>query len=106
TPCGSSSGSAVAVAANLAAVAIGTETDGSIVCPAAHNNIVGLKPTVGLISRSGLIPISHNQDSAGPMTRTVMDAALLMNALVRHDPSDKASLPSAPIDYTSQLNAN
>src|SRR5205085_11787943 len=70
-PCGSSSGSGVAVAANLCAAAIGTETDGSIVCPAAMNGIVGLKPTVGLISRSGIIPISHTQDTAGPMARTV-----------------------------------
>ena len=104
TPCGSSSGSAVAVSANLAVVAVGTETDGSIVCPAAHNAIVGLKPTVGLVSRSGVIPISHSQDTAGPMTRTVRDAALLLNVLVGHDPGDAASSSSAPPgDYTQRL---
>jgi amidase len=80
-PCGSSSGSAVAPAANLAAAAIGTETDGSIVCPAGNNLIVGLKPTVGLIPTRGIIPIAHSQDSAGPMTRTVEDTAILLNAL-------------------------
>lgn len=107
TPCGSSSGSAVAVSANLAVVAIGTETDGSIVCPAAHNGIVGMKPTVGLVSRSGIIPISHSQDSAGPMTRSVMDAALLLNILVNHDPADQANIVSAPVeDYTRQLTVN
>jgi amidase len=80
-PCGSSSGSAVAAAANLCAVAIGTETDGSIVCPAAHNAIVGLKPTVGLIAQDGIVPISHSQDTAGPMARTVTDVAVTMDAL-------------------------
>ncbi|CAM4127354.1 amidase [Pseudoalteromonas byunsanensis] len=81
TPCGSSSGSAVAVAANLAAGAIGTETDGSITCPAAHSAIVGLKPTVGLVASEGVIPLSHSQDSPGPMTKTVADAAILLEAL-------------------------
>ena len=76
-PCGSSSGSGVAMATNLAAAAVGTETDGSIVCPSAVNEIVGIKPTVGLVSRSGIIPISHTQDTAGPMARTVWDAAAL-----------------------------
>src|SRR4029077_8666409 len=80
-PCGSSSGSGVAVAANLCVVAIGTETDGSITCPAAINGIVGIKPSVGLISRSGIIPISATQDTAGPMTRTVRDAAILLGAI-------------------------
>lgn len=80
-PCGSSSGSAVAAAANLCAVAIGTETDGSIVCPSANNAIVGLKPTVGLVSRDGIIPISHSQDTAGPMGRTVTDVATVLNVL-------------------------
>jgi amidase len=80
-PCGSSSGSAVGPAANLAAAAIGTETDGSIVCPAGNNLIVGLKPTVGLIPTRGIIPIAHSQDSAGPMTRTVEDTAILLNVL-------------------------
>lgn len=81
TPCGSSSGSAVAVAANLTAVAVGTETDGSIICPAANNGIVGIKPTVGLISGDGIVPISHSQDTAGPMARTVTDAARLLTVM-------------------------
>ena len=80
-PCGSSSGSGVAAAANLCAVAIGTETDGSIVCPSARNAVVGLKPTVGLVSQAGLIPISHSQDTAGPMGRSVTDAAILLSAI-------------------------
>jgi amidase len=80
-PCGSSSGSAVAAAANLCAGAVGTETDGSILCPAGNNNVVGLKPTLGLVSQRGIIPIAHSQDTAGPMTRTVADAALMLNAL-------------------------
>jgi amidase len=90
-PCGSSSGSAVAVAAGLCAAAIGTETDGSIVCPAQTNGIVGLKPTVGLVSRSGIIPIAHSQDTAGPMTRTVRDAALLLDVMAGGDPADPAT---------------
>src|SRR5207248_8177153 len=85
-PCGSSSGSGGAVAANLCAVAIGTETDGSIVCPSAANGIVGIKPTVGLVSRAGIIPIAHSQDTAGPMARTVTDAAILLSAMVGVDP--------------------
>ena len=80
TACGSSSGSGVAVAANLCAAAIGTETDGSIICPAQTNGIVGIKPTLGLVSRSGIIPIAYSQDTAGPMARTVTDAALLLGA--------------------------
>jgi amidase len=107
-PCGSSSGSGVAVAANLTAVAIGTETDGSIVCPSSANGIVGVKPTVGLVSRAGIIPISHNQDTAGPMTRTVRDAALVLNALTDVDPRDPAT--QAPgretLDYTTFLDAD
>jgi amidase len=91
SPSGSSSGSGVAVTANLCAVAVGTETDGSIVSPAAANGIVGVKPTVGLVSRSGVIPISHSQDTAGPMARTVRDAALLLGALAGADRSDPAS---------------
>ena len=82
-PCGSSSGSAVAVAANLTAAAVGTETDGSIVCPSHVNGIVGIKPTLGLISRAGIIPIAHSQDTAGPMARTVTEAAILLGALDR-----------------------
>jgi amidase len=88
TPSGSSSGSGVAVAANLCAVAVGTETDGSIVSPSAANSLVGLKPTVGLVSRAGIIPISHTQDTAGPMTRTVADAAVLLGVLAGVDPRD------------------
>ncbi|HEV8394863.1 MAG TPA: amidase [Vicinamibacterales bacterium] len=87
-PCGSSSGSGVAVAANLAAVALGTETDGSVVCPGSVNGIVGIKPTIGLVSRAGIIPIAHSQDTAGPMTRTVTDAALLLTAMSGLDPRD------------------
>jgi amidase len=94
-PCGSSSGSAVAVSANLAAAAIGTETDGSVVCPSHACGIVGVKPTVGLVSRSGIIPLSHTQDTAGPMARTVRDAALILGALTGVDPSDPATSASA-----------
>jgi amidase len=106
-PCGSSSGSGVAVAANLAAAAVGTETDGSIVCPSAANGIVGLKPTVGLVSRSGIIPISKTQDTAGPMTRTVADAAVLLTAMTgvdERDPATRASRGKAT-DYTKALDA-
>ncbi|MEX2152583.1 MAG: amidase [Gemmatimonadaceae bacterium] len=87
-PCGSSSGTGVAIAANLAAVGVGTETDGSIVCPATATGLVGIKPTVGLVSRAGIIPISHTQDTAGPMARTVTDAAILLGALTGVDPDD------------------
>ncbi len=87
-PCGSSSGSAVAVAANLCSVAIGTETDGSIVCPSQANSIVGIKPTLGLISRAGIVPIAHSQDTAGPMGRCVADAATVLGALLGADPRD------------------
>jgi amidase len=93
TASGSSSGSAAAVAANLCAAAIGTETNGSIVSPASDCGIVGLKPTLGKVSRSGIIPITHWQDTAGPMTRTVRDAALLMDAISAHDPDDAQSSP-------------
>ncbi|HZV38332.1 MAG TPA: amidase family protein, partial [Pseudoxanthomonas sp.] len=88
--CGSSAGSAVAVSANLAAAAIGTETDGSIICPSALNGLVGLKPTVGLVSRSGIVPISYSQDTAGPMTRSVADAAVLLGVLAGRDDGDPA----------------
>jgi amidase len=91
-PCGSSSGSGAAVSANLCAAAIGTETDGSIVCPASGNGVAGIKPTVGLISRSGIIPISHTQDSAGPMCRTLRDAAILLGVLAGVDAEDRATL--------------
>jgi amidase len=93
-PCGSSSGSGAGASANLGAVAIGTETDGSIVCPSNANGLVGLKPTVGLVSRAGIVPISHSQDTAGPMTRTVADAAILLSALVGVDPRDPATAAS------------
>lgn len=104
-PCGSSSGTGAAVAANLSAVGIGTETDGSIVCPASICGLVGIKPTVGLISRSGIIPISHSQDTAGPMTRTVADAAILLSALTPNDPRDRAMTDGKRErwDYTSFL---
>lgn len=92
--CGSSSGSAVSVSANLTTVAIGTETNGSIVCPSQTNGVVGFKPTVGLVSRTGVIPISYTQDSPGPITRTVEDAAILLSALVGMDPADKKTLES------------
>jgi len=104
--CGSSSGSGAAVAANLCAAAIGTETDGSIVCPSGANGIVGIKPTVGLTSRTGIIPISHTQDGAGPMARTVRDAAILLGALTGVDRSDSATLASqgkSHTDYTRFL---
>ncbi len=94
SPCGSSSGSAVAVAADLCPVAVGTETDGSITCPASINGIVGLKPTLGLISRSGIIPIAHSQDTAGPMGRSVADVAALLGALCGIDPRDPATSAS------------
>src|SRR6185436_2625435 len=87
-PCGSSSGTGAAVAANFAAVGVGTETDGSIVCPSNANGLVGIKPTVGLVSRSGIIPISHSQDTAGPMARSVTDAAVLLGAMVGVDSAD------------------
>jgi amidase len=105
-PCGSSSGSAVAVAANLCVAAVGTETDGSIVCPSAVNGIVGIKPTLGLISRSGVVPIAHSQDTPGPMARTVRDAAIPLNVLVGPDPADpatKKSAAKAEADYTKFL---
>lgn len=107
-PSGSSSGSAVAVAASLCAVAVGTETDGSIVSPSNACGIVGLKPTLGLVSRSGIIPIAHNQDTAGPMARTVRDAAMLLSAMAgpdSRDPATEASRGKAAADYLSNLDA-
>ena len=97
SPCGSSSGTGIAVAANLAAAGVGTETDGSIVCPSAANGLVGIKPTLGLVSRAGIIPISHNQDTAGPMARTVADAAILLGALAGPDARDRAT--AAAVDH-------
>ena len=105
-PCGSSSGSGAAISASLCAVAVGSETDGSIVCPASANGIVGIKPTLGLISRSGIIPIAHSQDTAGPMARSVRDAAILLGALAGTDPRDSATATSAgkaEADYTKFL---
>ncbi len=115
--CGSSTGSAVAVAADLCVAAIGTETDGSITCPAAVNGIVGIKPTLGLISRAGIVPIAHSQDTAGPMARTVTDAAILLGALAGVDPRDPATATignrvpvtahrSPALDYTRFLDAD
>jgi amidase len=105
-PCGSSSGSGVAAAANLATITIGTETDGSIVCPSGANGIVGIKPTIGLWSREGIVPISADQDTAGPMTRNVTDAAVLLGALTGVDPADSATagqVGNAESDYTQFL---
>lgn len=108
-PCGSSAGSAVAVSANMAPLAIGTETDGSIVCPAAKAGIVGIKPTVGLVSRSGVVPIADSQDTAGPMARTVRDAALLLGVMAGPDPDDPATLADDAVfeaDYTRFLDSD
>ena len=108
-PCGSSSGTGAGVAANLSAIGIGTETDGSVVCPSSANSLVGIKPTLGLISRAGIIPISHSQDTAGPMCRTVTDAAILLGALTGIDSRDDATKASAGksfADYTKFLDAN
>jgi amidase len=105
-PCGSSSGTGSAIAANLAAAGVGTETDGSIVCPSGANGLVGIKPTVGLVSRSGIIPISRTQDTAGPMARTVADAAVLLGAMAGADPRDPATTRRAgrtAVDYTAAL---
>jgi amidase len=107
-PCGSSSGSGAAVSANLATTAIGTETNGSIVCPSSSCGLVGLKPTVGLVSRARVIPISHTQDTAGPMTRTVTDAAILLGAIAGADPDDPTTAAAAQhalTDYTTALDA-
>lgn len=109
TPCGSSSGSGVAVAADLCTAAVGTETDGSIICPAHINGIVGIKPTLGLVSRNGVIPIAHSQDTAGPMARNVTDTAVLLGALTGIDPRDPATAASqdrAQADYTPFLDEN
>ncbi len=109
TPCGSSSGSAVAVAANLITVALGTETDGSIICPASMCDVVGIKPTVGLTSRAGVIPISHSQDTVGPFARTVTDAAIVLGAITGADTRDSATQASTNTsfsDYTQFLDVN
>jgi amidase len=108
-PCGSSSGSGAAASANLCAAAVGSETDGSVVCPSSANGIVGIKPTLGLISRAGIIPIAHSQDTAGPMARTVRDAAILLGALAGTDPRDLATKETdlkKQKDYTAFLDAD
>jgi amidase len=108
-PCGSSSGTGAGISGNLAAVGIGTETDGSIVCPSSSNGLAGIKPTVGLVSRSGIIPISHSQDSAGPMCRTLKDASILLGALTGVDPDDAATAESAgksQTDYAQYCDPN
>jgi amidase len=107
-PCGSSSGSGAAIAAGLAAAAVGTETDGSIICPSAQNGIVGIKPTVGLIPRTHIVPISSSQDTAGPMALTVADAALLLTVMAGSDPSDPATAEAdaRKQDYTKALDPN
>ena len=115
SPCGSSSGSGAAVSANLCVIAVGTETDGSIACPASMNGLVGIKPTVGLVSRAGIIPISKTQDTAGPLSRTVRDAAILLNILRGIDPNDAATTATyngssnpltQKVDYTQFLDVN
>jgi amidase len=108
-PCGSSSGTGAAIAANLAAIGVGTETDGSVVCPSNANSLVGIKPTLGLVSRAGIVPISHSQDTAGPMCRTVTDAAILLGALTGVDPRDSATNAGSGrsfADYTKSLDVN
>jgi len=108
-PCGSSSGSGAAVSANLCAVAVGTETDGSVVCPSSANGIVGIKPTLGLVSRAGVIPIAHSQDTPGPMARTVRDVAVLLSVMAGFDANDSATSDlrsKPPLDYTNYLDAN
>ncbi len=105
TPCGSSSGSATGVASDFCAVAVGTETDGSIICPSSVQSLVGIKPTIGLVSRAGIVPIAHSQDTAGPMARTVADAAALLSVLAGPDPRDAVTTrrAGAAVDYTSVL---
>src|SRR5277367_2488147 len=108
-PCRSSSGTGAGISSNFAAIGIGTETDGSIVCPSSANGLAGIKPTVGLVSRSRIIPISHTQDTAGPMCRTVRDAAILLGAIAGGDVDDKATVTSDGKffkDYTQFLNAD
>src|SRR6202790_1261986 len=105
-PCGSSSGTGAAVSANLCVAGVGTETDGSVVCPSSANGLAGLKPTVGLVSRSGIVPISHSQDTAGPMARTVRDFAILLGVMAGADPQDSATADSQGKlfpDYTKFL---
>src|SRR4030095_9844328 len=109
SPCGSSSGTGAAIAASLAAIGIGTETDGSIICPASVSGLAGLKPTVGLVSRTGIIPISVSQDTAGPMARTVSDVAMLLTAMAgvdSADPSGASATGKIAADYAAFLKAD
>src|SRR6185436_4089635 len=108
-PCGSSSGTGSAIAASLGAIGVGTETDGSIICPASVNGLVGIKPTIGLVSRAGIIPISVSQDTAGPMARTVSDAAMMLTAMAgvdAADPSGPAAQGKVAADYSTFLKAD
>jgi len=106
TACGSSSGSGAAVAASFAAAAVGTETDGSVVCPSSINGLVGLKPSIGLVSRTHVVPISHSQDTPGPMARSVRDAAILFSAMVAADPADPATAGAVTRDYAAGLSVS
>lgn len=106
TSCGSSSGSGAAVAASFAAGAVGTETDGSVVCPASTNGLVGLKPSIGLVSRTHVVPISHSQDTPGPMARSVRDVALLLSVMTAPDPADPATARAVKKDYAAGLSAS
>ena len=106
TACGSSSGSGAAVAASFAAAALGTETDGSVVCPSSINGLVGLKPSIGLVSRTRVVPISHSQDTPGPMARSVRDVATLFSAMVAPDPADPATASAAATDYAASLSTS
>lgn len=106
TACGSSSGSGAAVAASFAAAAVGTETDGSVICPSAINGLVGLKPSIGLVSRTHVVPISHSQDTPGPMARSVRDAAIMLSAMVAPDPADPATAKAVRRDYAAGLSAS
>ncbi|KAF9442738.1 amidase signature enzyme, partial [Macrolepiota fuliginosa MF-IS2] len=107
-PCGSSAGSGVSTSIGLTAVSLGTETDGSITCPSSNNNLAGIKPTVGLTSRAGVIPISEHQDTVGPMTRSMTDAAIVLSVIAGKDPNDNFTLaqPDVVPDYTKALNKN
>lgn len=106
TACGSSSGSGAAVAASFAAVAVGTETDGSVVCPSSVGGLVGFKPSIGLVSRTHVVPISHSQDTPGPMGRSVRDVALMLSAMVGADPADPATAKAVPRDYSAGLSTS
>jgi amidase len=106
TACGSSSGSGAAVAASFAAAAVGTETDGSVVCPSSLNGLVGFKPSIGLVSRTQIVPISHSQDTPGPMGRSVTDVAILLSGMVGADPADRVTAAAVTKDYVSGLSAN